>query len=71
MSIHEWPLTPHTFYSPPRLSQVSSDVPSLISQVLLTQYCSVLVQRLRDNQPLLPQTPTKLPPGPPPKVRLS
>ncbi|XP_050688542.1 uncharacterized protein LOC126981470 isoform X6 [Eriocheir sinensis] len=50
------------------LSQVSSDVPSLISQVLLTQYCSVLVQRLRDNQPLLPQTPTKLPPGAPPKA---
>ncbi|XP_045137925.1 uncharacterized protein LOC123520093 isoform X6 [Portunus trituberculatus] len=42
------------------LAQVSSDVPSIISQVLLTQYCSVLVQRLRDNRPLLPQTPTKL-----------
>ncbi|KAK8381781.1 hypothetical protein O3P69_015065 [Scylla paramamosain] len=46
------------------LAQVSSDVPSIISQVLLTQYCSVLVQRLRDNRPLLPQTPTKLPTTP-------
>ncbi|XP_069946301.1 uncharacterized protein [Cherax quadricarinatus] len=43
------------------LLDVSNDVPSVVSQVLLTQYCSVLVQRLRDNHPGLPQTPTKLP----------
>ncbi|XP_042242915.1 uncharacterized protein LOC121880024 isoform X4 [Homarus americanus] len=43
------------------LLEVSNDVPSVVSQVLLTQYCSVLVQRLRDNHPVLPQTPTKLP----------
>ncbi|KAK3885458.1 hypothetical protein Pcinc_010338 [Petrolisthes cinctipes] len=42
------------------VSEASNDVPSVISQVLLTQYCSVLVQRLRDNNPALPHTPTKL-----------
>ncbi|XP_037786112.1 uncharacterized protein LOC119581992 isoform X4 [Penaeus monodon] len=48
-------------FSGKQLREVSNEVPSVISQVLLTQYCSVLVQRLRDNHPVLPETPTKLP----------
>ncbi|XP_064109595.1 uncharacterized protein LOC135217560 [Macrobrachium nipponense] len=46
-----------------RLLEVNNEVPSVISQLLLTQYCTVLVQRLRDTNPTLPQTPTKLPPN--------